>query len=218
MSNFTLFFSSSLSHLYLTILCSVWSARKVFWVFGALFTNTLFQFQGHCRVLLTCTVLHLVEFEPALFLALRSRCFPFPRHGRFGTHVDGARCVLQDGFTPLAVALQQGHDQVVSLLLENDTKGKVRLPALHIAARKDDTKAAALLLQNDHNADVESKVSREKPEGLMLSGADHIPGRSPSVWIILLQLHRTFFSNTWLTFHLPPLPLSPPFPCCLNQG
>lgn len=64
----------------------------------------------------------------------------------------------QDGFTPLAVALQQGHDQVVSLLLENDTKGKVRLPALHIAARKDDTKAAALLLQNDHNADVESKV------------------------------------------------------------
>uniref|UniRef100_A0A673I046 Ankyrin-3-like n=1 Tax=Sinocyclocheilus rhinocerous TaxID=307959 RepID=A0A673I046_9TELE len=64
----------------------------------------------------------------------------------------------EDGFTPLAVALQQGHDQVVSLLLENDTKGKVRLPALHIAARKDDTKSAALLLQNDHNADVESKV------------------------------------------------------------
>lgn len=68
---------------------------------------------------------------------------------------------MQDGFTPLAVALQQGHDQVVSLLLENDTKGKVRLPALHIAARKDDTKAAALLLQNDHNADVESKVSAQ---------------------------------------------------------
>uniref|UniRef100_A0A672S0G1 Ankyrin 3 n=1 Tax=Sinocyclocheilus grahami TaxID=75366 RepID=A0A672S0G1_SINGR len=66
--------------------------------------------------------------------------------------------VINDGFTPLAVALQQGHDQVVSLLLENDTKGKVRLPALHIAARKDDTKSAALLLQNDHNADVESKV------------------------------------------------------------
>lgn len=73
---------------------------------------------------------------------------------------------LQDGFTPLAVALQQGHDQVVSLLLENDTKGKVRLPALHIAARKDDTKAAALLLQNDHNADVESKVRREPRRAL----------------------------------------------------
>ncbi|XP_073452389.1 ankyrin-3 isoform X18 [Aquarana catesbeiana] len=69
----------------------------------------------------------------------------------------GQSLATEDGFTPLAVALQQGHDQVVSLLLENDTKGKVRLPALHIAARKDDTKAAALLLQNDHNADVESK-------------------------------------------------------------
>lgn len=67
--------------------------------------------------------------------------------------------LLQDGFTPLAIALQQGHNQVVSVLLENDTKGKVRLPALHIAARKDDTKAAALLLQNDRNADVESKVT-----------------------------------------------------------
>ncbi|XP_041435540.1 ankyrin-2 isoform X8 [Xenopus laevis] len=64
----------------------------------------------------------------------------------------------EDGFTPLAVALQQGHNQVVAILLENDTKGKVRLPALHIAARKDDTKSAALLLQNDHNADVQSKM------------------------------------------------------------
>lgn len=68
--------------------------------------------------------------------------------------------LYQDGFTPLAVALQQGHNQAVAILLENDTKGKVRLPALHIAARKDDTKSAALLLQNDHNADVQSKVTR----------------------------------------------------------
>ncbi len=64
---------------------------------------------------------------------------------------------LQDGFTPLAVALQQGHDRVVAILLENDTRGKVRLPALHIAAKKDDTKAATLLLQNEHNPDVTSK-------------------------------------------------------------
>jgi ankyrin len=48
--------------------------------------------------------------------------------------------------------------QVVAVLLENDTRGKVRLPALHIAAKKDDTKAAGLLLQSgDHNPDVTSK-------------------------------------------------------------
>lgn len=56
---------------------------------------------------------------------------------------------------------------MVSLLLEHDTKGKVRLPALHIAARKDDTKSAALLLQNDHNADVQSKVRGRGKEGLV---------------------------------------------------
>jgi len=59
----------------------------------------------------------------------------------------------QDGFTPLAVALQQGHDRVVAVLLENDTRSRVRLPALHIAAKKDDVKAATLLLQPDNNAD-----------------------------------------------------------------
>uniref|UniRef100_A0A0L8HCF5 Titin n=1 Tax=Octopus bimaculoides TaxID=37653 RepID=A0A0L8HCF5_OCTBM len=62
-----------------------------------------------------------------------------------------------DGFTPLAVALQQGHDKVVAVLLEHDTKGKVRLPALHIAAKKDDIGSANLLLQNDHNADSSTK-------------------------------------------------------------
>jgi ankyrin len=63
----------------------------------------------------------------------------------------------EDGFTPLAVALQQGHDRIVALLLENDNNSKVRLPALHIAAKKDDIKAASLLLQNEQNADVTSK-------------------------------------------------------------
>lgn len=54
---------------------------------------------------------------------------------------------FQDGFTPLAVAMQQGHDRVVAELLESDTRGKVRLPALHIAAKKNDVKAATLLLE-----------------------------------------------------------------------
>uniref|UniRef100_A0A4W6GCI0 Ankyrin 1 n=1 Tax=Lates calcarifer TaxID=8187 RepID=A0A4W6GCI0_LATCA len=67
-------------------------------------------------------------------------------------------CVLQDGFTPLAVALQQGHENVVALLINYGTKGKVRLPALHIAARNDDTRTAAVLLQNDPNPDVLSKT------------------------------------------------------------
>lgn len=56
--------------------------------------------------------------------------------------------------------MQQGHDKVVAVLLENDSGGKVHLPALHIAAKKDDVKAAKLLLENDHNVDKISKVSR----------------------------------------------------------
>ncbi|CAF1287039.1 unnamed protein product [Rotaria magnacalcarata] len=64
----------------------------------------------------------------------------------------------EDGFTPLAVSLQQGHDKVVAILLENDSKGsKVRLPALHIAAKKNDTKAAALLLQGESQPDLNYK-------------------------------------------------------------
>ncbi|XP_047232525.1 ankyrin-3-like isoform X20 [Girardinichthys multiradiatus] len=95
----------------------------------------------------------------------------------------------EDGFTPLAVALQQGHDQVVSLLLENDTKGKVRLPALHIAARKDDTKAAALLLQTDHNADVESKmmVNRTTESGFTPL---HIAAHYGNINVATLLLNR----------------------------
>ncbi len=50
-----------------------------------------------------------------------------------------------------ALSFSSSFYQVVAVLLENDTRGKVRLPALHIAAKKDDTKAAGLLLQNDHN-------------------------------------------------------------------
>nr|AAH83261.1 Ankyrin 2, neuronal [Danio rerio] len=106
-------------------------------------------------------------------------------------HLDVVRYLLEnggnqsiateDGFTPLAIALQQGHNQVVSILLENDTKGKVRLPALHIAARKDDTKSAALLLQNDHNADVQSKMMVNRTTEVEISSSSFICGKSKAV-------------------------------------
>ncbi|XP_051785706.1 ankyrin-2 isoform X14 [Erpetoichthys calabaricus] len=114
-------------------------------------------------------------------------------------HLDVVRYLLEnganqstateDGFTPLAVALQQGHNQVVAILLENDTKGKVRLPALHIAARKDDTKSAALLLQNDHNADVQSKmmVNRTTESGFTPL---HIAAHYGNVNVATLLLNR----------------------------
>ncbi|NXJ82370.1 ANK2 protein, partial [Trogon melanurus] len=96
----------------------------------------------------------------------------------------------EDGFTPLAVALQQGHNQAVAILLENDTKGKVRLPALHIAARKDDTKSAALLLQNDHNADVQSKVTaRRRGDGSGFTPL-HIAAHYGNVNVATLLLNR----------------------------
>uniref|UniRef100_A0A7N6B492 Ankyrin 2 n=1 Tax=Anabas testudineus TaxID=64144 RepID=A0A7N6B492_ANATE len=112
-------------------------------------------------------------------------------------HLDVVRYLLEnggnqstateDGFTPLAIALQQGHNQVVSILLENDTKGKVRLPALHIAARKDDTKSAALLLQNDHNADVQSKVPLQRCSGFTPL---HIAAHYGNVNVATLLLNR----------------------------
>lgn len=78
---------------------------------------------------------------------------------------------FQDGFTPVAVAMQQGHDKVVAVLLENDSRGKVRLPALHIAAKKDDVKAAKLLLdvrsfhpkQLHRNSSLSQLYSSERP-------------------------------------------------------
>jgi len=46
------------------------------------------------------------------------------------------------------VAVQQGHNHVVAVLMENDSR-KVRLPAIHVAAKKDDVQAALVLLQQD---------------------------------------------------------------------
>ena len=66
--------------------------------------------------------------------------------------------VFQGHFTPLTVATQQGHHQSVVVLLEAEADPKQQLPALHVAARKDEAKAAALLLRNGHGADLVTKV------------------------------------------------------------
>uniref|UniRef100_A0A4W5RID7 Ankyrin-1 n=1 Tax=Hucho hucho TaxID=62062 RepID=A0A4W5RID7_9TELE len=92
----------------------------------------------------------------------------------------------EDGFTPLAVALQQGHENVVALLINYGTKGKVRLPALHIAARNDDTRTAAVLLQNDPNADVLSKVGTHRTGFTPL----HIAAHYENLSVAQLLLNR----------------------------
>jgi len=71
------------------------------------------------------------------------------------------------------VALQQGHDRVVAVLLENDSRSRVRLPALHIAAKKDDVKAATLLLQADSSS----------------GGADTPPPPTNKVFILFYLFH-----------------------------
>lgn len=102
------------------------------------------------------------QLNQAHFVSILFRCHRLPFSHvlppRLRQTSNALSCVLQDGFTPLAVALQQGHENVVALLINYGTKGKVRLPALHIAARNDDTRTAAVLLQNDPNPDVLSKV------------------------------------------------------------
>lgn len=87
--------------------------------------------------------------------------------------------------------------------MENDTKGKVRLPALHIAARKDDTKSAALLLQNDHNADVQSKVKakhtgeRNSSAARFLLGDDKEVGRGDNAKLLLVIKRAKFLSEVF---------------------
>ena len=50
----------------------------------------------------------------------------------------------------MTVAVELSRDTVITLLMDNDrTFHRVRLPALHVAAKRDDVRAAALLLQRD---------------------------------------------------------------------
>ena len=70
--------------------------------------------------------------------------------------------IQKDGFTPLAVSIQQDHDKVVACLLENESEnGKIYLSALHIAAKNDYVDAAKLLANKGHSVNVPSKVTLE---------------------------------------------------------
>ena len=94
-----------------------------------------------------------------------------------------------DGFTPLAVALQENKENVVNLLLEDDVKGRVKLPALHIAARKNDVKAAALLLQSEHEAQTSTNmiVNRTTESGFTPL---HISSHYGNMGVATLLLNR----------------------------
>ena len=71
----------------------------------------------------------------------------------------GAVHCMQGGFTALSVAVQQNHHQVATLLLEADAGARFELPALHVAAKKDDVKSLSLLLKNKHDPNGVTKVS-----------------------------------------------------------
>jgi len=71
-------------------------------------------------------------------------------------------CVIQDGFTPMAVAIQQRHERVIAALQQAASSAAMmtsssltsslaaltsRLPPLHAAAKRDDVELATSLLQ-----------------------------------------------------------------------
>lgn len=71
----------------------------------------------------------------------------------------------EDGYTPQAVAAKQNHSQIVALLAENESKSKVRLQALHAAAKKDDVNAAVALLRGDGRSNKAHSVNEVTKSG-----------------------------------------------------
>lgn len=202
--------------LYLNKQTKLWSKKAFFWyVWSYIWVKTLClwcHFTGVC-----CGAEAEKSWWCALHISLCERCCAV-HWSSVSFIILSTFCflLLQDGFTPLAVALQQGHNQAVAILLENDTKGKVRLPALHIAARKDDTKSAALLLQNDHNADVQSKVTWCCPTGnraLMWLSANG----QPAFASFILRVKGNFFGGErWVSRPVSPV-MFPLLPCLATQ-
>lgn len=67
--------------------------------------------------------------------------------------------LIQNGFTPLSIALQQGHKKVVEELIQTDRSRKVKLPSLHLAAKNNNTSAVHLFLNSpDADPNLASKV------------------------------------------------------------
>lgn len=112
-----------------------------------------------------------------------------------------------DGFTALAVALQQGHDRIVNLLLQHDAKGKVRsLPPLHLAAKKDDVQAAMLLLsqaeqQHGQHSLPYPPVDQPSKSGFTaLHISAHYGNERKNFFIDSLIFDLIIFNNNFLSF------------------
>jgi len=71
-------------------------------------------------------------------------------------------CAVQNGFTPLHLAAQDGHTDMVALLLEHsadvNAHAKNGLTPMHLAAQEDGVPTAEILVQYHADIDPQTKV------------------------------------------------------------
>lgn len=69
----------------------------------------------------------------------------------------------QNGFTPLHLASQEGHTEMVALLLENKAqvngRAKNGLTSMHLAAQEDQVPVAEILVKYNSAIDPQTKVN-----------------------------------------------------------